>query len=530
MASPRSRQIKLAIVAVLIAVPVLFVLFWQAKDKRAVRQYKQHLLAAGEKLTIGELTPRPAFPENNTAPSLFKSYSRRPGSSILSTNEPRAMRLVAPGKAAVGWAQPSIIGERITNSWDEALDAYALEAPPPEWIDQIIASPVLDFRLDYSAGFDLLLPHLAPLKYTASHLCWGVIFDLHRHDPASAVAKARAILAEAYALRDERLIISQLVRISITHIGIVAVWELLQSPDVTGEQLAALQQDLARLDLATPYLDALQMERAMQQMLLERMRSSSAEFRRLTSGAMPGTPAAGTLLERAGNFALFKTRETAWSLAWSYPDELRALKGFQILIDGLRSAQAGLSYSEITNRTEAQLDALGVNKLSGEDISGLFGSGQMNIRNFLSSSVVSLRNGINRVEATEIVRSLAVTAIALQRYRLRHGQFPAGLSALTPEILPSVPLDPVDHKPLRYHLDPDATFLLYSIGPDGVDNGGDPKPATETKTYSWQKGRDWVWPQPATPEEVSAFYQKENGQNSFRARYGVPPPPKTATN
>jgi len=330
-------------------------------------------------------------------------------------------------------------------------------------------------------------------------------------------------------MQDEHMIISQLVRIAISHIGVASIWAVLQSPDVTDDQLTALQQDLVRLDFKGPYLNALQMERAMQQRLLGRMRESSVEFRRLTSGFAPaGTPASSNLLERAGNFVLYKGRETAWNYAWAYPDELRALKGFQVLIDGVRSAQAGSSWFEITNRTERQLNELGFNKVSPEDLSGLFGSGEFNIRTFLSTSVLSLRNGINRIEGTEIVRSLAVTAIALQRFRLRHGQFPEDLAALAPELLPSIPPDPVDGKPLRYRHNPEGPWLLYSIGTDGIDDGGNSNPPTPTKGFSWQLGRDWVWPQAATREEIESYYRKEGGQNAFKARYGITP--KNATN
>jgi hypothetical protein len=66
-----------------------------------------------------------------------------------------------------------------------------------------------------------------------------------------------------------------------------------------------------------------------------------------------------------------------------------------------------------------------------------------------------------------------VTAIALKRYQLRHGNYPTDLSMLVPEFLSTVPRDPVDGKLLRYRLNPDGTFLLYSVGEDGKDDGGD---------------------------------------------------------
>jgi hypothetical protein len=58
-------------------------------------------------------------------------------------------------------------------------------------------------------------------------------------------------------------------------------------------------------------------------------------------------------------------------------------------------------------------------------------------------------------------------------------------------------------------LKPEGTFLLYSIGEDGTDNGGDASPTGKTESLSWQRGRDLVWPCQATREEVSAFQQKQ---------------------
>jgi hypothetical protein len=57
---------------------------------------------------------------------------------------------------------------------------------------------------------------------------------------------------------------------------------------------------------------------------------------------------------------------------------------------------------------------------------------------------------------------------------------------------------------LRYRLKADGTFLLYSIGADGKDDGGDAGGAT--RMFYWLHGRDWVWPQPATEAEIQNYY------------------------
>jgi hypothetical protein len=67
---------------------------------------------------------------------------------------------------------------------------------------------------------------------------------------------------------------------------------------------------------------------------------------------------------------------------------------------------------------------------------------------------------------------LSETALAIERYRLAHqDQLPAMLQDLVPAYLQAVPADPFDGKPLRYNRLPKG-YLLYSIGEDGVDNGG----------------------------------------------------------
>lgn len=90
--------------------------------------------------------------------------------------------------------------------------------------------------------------------------------------------------------------------------------------------------------------------------------------------------------------------------------------------------------------------------------------------------------------------ALTRTACALERYRLRLGEYPGSLSALVPGVLESVPLDAIDGAPLRYARTGDGHFTLYSIGPNGVDDHGAlPKPGEPW----WRSGEgDWAWPRP----------------------------------
>ncbi len=68
-------------------------------------------------------------------------------------------------------------------------------------------------------------------------------------------------------------------------------------------------------------------------------------------------------------------------------------------------------------------------------------------------------------------RDAALTAIALELHRRRHGRYPARLDDLVPNFLPALPIDRFDGQPLRYLLTDDGP-LLYSVGADRIDDGG----------------------------------------------------------
>jgi hypothetical protein len=75
--------------------------------------------------------------------------------------------------------------------------------------------------------------------------------------------------------------------------------------------------------------------------------------------------------------------------------------------------------------------------------------------------------------------ALLLVSLALQAYHAEHGDYPETLAALSPAYLQAVPDDPFAlHAPFRYQRTATG-YLLYSIGPDGKDNGGTPCPESQ---------------------------------------------------
>ena len=80
------------------------------------------------------------------------------------------------------------------------------------------------------------------------------------------------------------------------------------------------------------------------------------------------------------------------------------------------------------------------------------------------------RKAVSQHEKYIVCHGLALTTIALARYRLTHDDhWPDDLQALVPSYLPMVPVDVMDGKPLRYDA---KAGRLWSIGEDFLDSRG----------------------------------------------------------
>lgn len=90
--------------------------------------------------------------------------------------------------------------------------------------------------------------------------------------------------------------------------------------------------------------------------------------------------------------------------------------------------------------------------------------------NLVPQTLSSIRGSAERYLGT---RDGAVVAVALEIYRRHQGHYPAVLPELVPSLLPAVPADRITGKPVRYKL-VSGKPLIYSVGADRVDNGGQP--------------------------------------------------------
>ena len=134
---------------------------------------------------------------------------------------------------------------------------------------------------------------------------------------------------------------------------------------------------------------------------------------------------------------------------------------------------------------------------------------------FVAAMLPAIGAVFNAAERTTQQRDAAEVAIALELWHRQHGQWPATLDELVPQLLPAVPADRLDGQPIRYVVR-DGRPVVYSIGNDRNDDGGRPtsrldealpygygplSPETLKMYQSPDYDGDWIlWP--PLPEEL----------------------------
>lgn len=499
--------------AMVAAVLILFLCIEHSRGTRALNSRLKELKAKGEKLGIAELLPAPVPAEQNAALDLFALTNEFKEFRKMSEQAPPRMRMVTPGHAvASGQWNTWPVSETESNSWIKFSAEIEPAKIPLARLESILRKNGFDEGFDYNKTFiDFQSPKLlAFIKPAALLLAAAIADDLHRHDASGAAAHLHSLAALVKAQEGEKLILSQLVRIVCARIVFASTWEALQTDELSPAQLASLQADWEASEFPQAMLAALEMERAMTLRYFNEVRSSPAKRARVFQekeevqknyGAAFGPP-----LPTHG-FILHHIHIPIWRFAWAGQEESNALDEWDHVIEGSRTAvsKSWLEARPFMAKGISNEIPILIDRDSSDDKRGWYDR----FRFILSPNPFSIAETVTlKALEAETEKNLVVTAIALKRHG-KSNKPPAELSALVPEFLPAIPIDRMDGKPLRYRLNGDGSFLLYSVGTDGKDDGGNPQPVDSAESASkiWN-GKDVVWPVLATEAEAGEAFKQ----------------------
>jgi len=326
------------------------------------------------------------------------------------------------------------------------------------------------------------------IRTAAQWLMGAAENDLHQGRLEAALQNLEALAALARMERDEPTLVAQMIRVAVANLGLAVTWEALQAPGWTEPQLERWQKAWGPVDMVAAAEKGFEGTRAGGYEMFTLMRRSSGSqmgqlLRGNSSPVVPVSVSKATLEDLAMDHLYIPI----YKLTSIDLDELFYLRNMQEGIFALRLLKAQRPWGEAKQR----LDQISTN------INTLARSPQK-IRYLLS--MVTFPNYTRACQTAvrgETERQMTLAVIALRRFQLRHGHLPPKLEALVPDFLPAVPYDYMSAKSLCCRLQVDGSCLLYSVGEDAEDDGGDPSPSPGQPAGLWT-GRDAVWPSPAT--------------------------------
>jgi len=329
-------------------------------------------------------------------------------------------------------------------------------------LQQAAQRPGSRLPLDYETPYDMvssLLPDMAALKRCNQVLELRAVAELANGQSARAYDDVKLMFRVNDSIRNQPILISYLVRVALLHITLQPIWEGLVEHRWTDEQLAGISAELSKQDFLADYEFCMRGERAFAIAILENRRLTREDVVALESGNL------------ATNHFSFMPE------GYFYQNELNFARVSQQYVLPLADTNSRIMSPDALNHAndavQAQTKHYSLYKIESQ------------------AAFPVVVAAVRRFAFAQTGVDLARIACALERYHLAHGEYPESLNTLAPQFIETIPHDIINGKPLHYQRASDGKFLLYSVGWNETDDGGQIG-LTKKGNLDVNKG-DWVW-------------------------------------
>jgi hypothetical protein len=325
--------------------------------------------------------------------------------------------------------------------------------------------------------WSIIVPHLREFKGLAHVGVWRCRIAIARGSIDTALNNCLAIARNAEHLQRLSTTVEQLVGLALSNLADEEIPRILESTDLTAEQLKDVQGQLAQVYAGGYPVMNLEYEKMVFHDLVQHL---------FTDGGLGG----GHLIP-AGLAEISDDREVepmflvpllvATSMVHARRDETLEV-GDRIYDEQIKLAR--MTPYQQKHREDVP---------SANDI---LTSSSSRKKFFLLHFVMLTFDGASeRAFRGKASHQATLTILALARWRAEKGEYPASLDQLTAAgLLTDLPMDPFSDKPLIYRRTGD-NFILYSLGPNFQDDGGEPGKGHKGRLEKWQDNDDTVfWP------------------------------------
>jgi len=334
----------------------------------------------------------------------------------------------------------------------------------------------------------VLVPKLSEFRKLAYSLLWRAQVRAEQGRYEAAFDDMKSCYRLGQHLKGDKTTIEQLVGIAIEVISVQAIRDIISKYQINAATLAALQQDFEQMIADEDFTVSLKVERLFIYDEIQRCFTD----------------------DKIGKGHLYLPR---FLMVSDWPADYENGKDFEYFISGLsysakflfghpnkeetlESANEFFDYCEqLSLKTAAQMhvesDAID-NKLEK------FFSDNI----FLETLAPAVRRVVEISNRLPTEVGATFTVIATLRYKQDKGRYPQDLNQLlTAGYLKQLPMDSFADKPLVYKKT-DDNLILYSVGHNFTDNGGESGRDEKGRIKNWRPDGDTVfWPMPKSVEK-----------------------------
>ena len=486
----RKFGVVLFVLAVLVTLFGAFHLIENWRGTRKWEAYKRTLIAQGEELDLAAYVPPPIPANQNFAATPFfaelfpgpkptnwnskywpEAFGRLTAESTGGKRNERAMTDVAAWQRAIrGGTNDISLRDDRAKAAAEVLAALKAYDPALAELRRASQRPLARYDVCYDLNnpWGIRLPHLPAIKELARLLSLKACLELAAGNTEAAMEDVRLLTRLTQSMDSELFMINYLVEVAVLQLLLQPVWEGLALQRWSDAHLEELQRTMLGFNFVEHLQTPIKAERAagiitVDILLKQRYRGEFLD-------ALMGRPSSKAGLKNA----------LAWLIprGWYRMEQYEFTRLYQDLIIPGSDGTNRVVVPGVIERNQAQLHK--------ELRPGLRGVLQHRL---MAGLLMPAVGKIHRksAEAQTAVHQAAI-ACALERYRRKHGEYPAELAQLAPAFMAAVPHDVIGGKPMRYKSG--KQFALYSVGWDEKDNGGTPG-----KVF-WDEQGDWVWTYP----------------------------------
>jgi hypothetical protein len=328
--------------------------------------------------------------------------------------------------------------------------------------------------------FNIILPELNQFRGLAHIGQWRCRIDIAQGETTHALDNCLAIARNGRHLQNRATLVEQLTGLSLSRLAHEEIIRVLDSQELTVEQLAGLQRQLVEIYAGEYPLMNIEYEKLAFHDLVQHF---------FTDGGIGGghlIPGAWDEFSNEPIDRLEGQDRMLFMPLFGAQSMLHARRDKTIAV-GDRIYDEQIKLAKMTPYQRHRKDVP-----SADDILTSLSSRKFFLLHFI---VPAFDRTFEFAFRGKVSHQATLTILALVRWRAEKGEYPASLDQLTAAgLLKDLPMDPWSDKPLIYRRTGD-NFILYSLGPNFQDDGGEPGKGHKGRLENWLDNGDTVfWP------------------------------------